>query len=199
MLLESNRELRQRGRRPAGRILKSGLRRAERRYSSDRRQGWGGPRDKFGFFSIGNCPCRQDEQKYNPQFGGEAGRCRCPCRIWRCGCSSVGRAQRCQRCCRGFESHHPLLIRCTIPVRRGPRGGLGLARCFTPCLRAGGVPHSRQESGRMTGFSRARVRISSAERRGCKIKRGNCRRRRSGRRSGPCVQAVESGPRHVVN
>ena len=25
-----------------------------------------------------------------------------------CGCSSVGRAQRCQRCCRGFESHHPL-------------------------------------------------------------------------------------------
>ena len=27
-----------------------------------------------------------------------------------CGCSSVGRAQRCQRCCREFESHHPLLI-----------------------------------------------------------------------------------------
>src|SRR5690606_22146690 len=26
------------------------------------------------------------------------------------GCSSVGRAQRCQRCCRGFESHHPLFI-----------------------------------------------------------------------------------------
>ena len=27
-----------------------------------------------------------------------------------CGCSSVGRAQRCQRCCRGFESHHPLFL-----------------------------------------------------------------------------------------
>ena len=25
-----------------------------------------------------------------------------------CGCSSVGRAPRCQRGCRGFESHHPL-------------------------------------------------------------------------------------------
>ncbi len=28
----------------------------------------------------------------------------------KCGCSSVGRAPRCQRGCRGFESHHPLFV-----------------------------------------------------------------------------------------
>ncbi len=38
-----------------------------------------------------------------------------------CGCSSVGRAQRCQRCCRGFESHHPLSLGDALfsfPLRR---------------------------------------------------------------------------------
>lgn len=40
--------------------------------------------------------------------------CRRPWRVYNfpaprlCGCSSVGRARRCQRRCRGFESHHPL-------------------------------------------------------------------------------------------
>ena len=38
-----------------------------------------------------------------------------------CGCSSAGRARRCQRRCRGFESHHPLL-----PLSRGLRLRLGL-------------------------------------------------------------------------
>ena len=34
------------------------------------------------------------------------------------GCSSVGRAQRCQRCCRGFESHHPLFLVCVAADRK---------------------------------------------------------------------------------
>ena len=55
-----------------------------------------------------------------------------------CGCSSVGRAQRCQRCCRGFESHHPLLllrlwadrIVYGIRIRVAPVAGLDASKPF---------------------------------------------------------------------
>ncbi len=58
--------------------------------------------------AANNCPCKLDCEPYNPVFRGVSD---CPDGDFRglsCGCSSVGRAQRCQRCCRGFESHHPL-------------------------------------------------------------------------------------------
>ena len=52
---------------------------------------------------------------YNLKLDGatRVGRSRCDALSFtHCGCSSVGRAQRCQRCCRGFESHHPLFSVC---------------------------------------------------------------------------------------
>ena len=64
-----------------------------------------------------SCPCNSFLDSYNC-----AGFCRgvlAPyrsCVWWRfarrenCGCSSVGRAPRCQRGCRGFNSHHPLYL-----------------------------------------------------------------------------------------
>lgn len=62
-----------------------------------------------------------------------------------CGCSSVGRAPRCQRGCRRFESDHPLLfaIVCVGPrFIRGPRR-LGPS-VGQPCR--SGLPDSRGEA-----------------------------------------------------
>ena len=43
------------------------------------------------------------------ELGGSRGGRRFRRQRFCCGCSSVGRARRCQRCCRRFESDHPLL------------------------------------------------------------------------------------------
>ena len=72
-----------------------------------------------------NSPCKRHLAKYNRKA------CDVKNLEPRGGCSSVGRAQRCQRCCRGFESHHPLfkdaapfrsglLFRASFPICPGP-------------------------------------------------------------------------------
>ena len=40
----------------------------------------------ISFFPIGNCPCGQDEQEYNPRFGGRAGFLRIVAEV---GCAGV--------------------------------------------------------------------------------------------------------------
>ena len=40
------------------------------------------------------------------------------------GCNSVGRVPRCQRGCRGFESHHPLSISCWVALNQSGCGAV---------------------------------------------------------------------------
>ena len=61
------------------------------------------------------------------------------------GCSSVGRAPRCQRGCRGFESHHPLCPgnRLRQPTPRGD-APTPFSRARTAFLRPTRCGHGRQ-------------------------------------------------------
>ncbi len=84
-----------------------------------------------------------------------------------CGCSSVGRASRCQRDCRGFESHQPLSL---DPLICDPGG-------TTPCHQQRVFVTTRWDRT----FSRpATISLDAAKRRGYSFQHLSFRRRVSG-------------------
>ncbi len=89
------------------------------------------------------CTCVEPGGSYNFRLQCADNALGCPARSPRggrrsgpCGCSSVGRAPRCQRGCRGFESHHPLCGRSSPPSEPGVFGAAEGRGCRWPGGRA---------------------------------------------------------------
>ena len=72
-----------------------------------------------------------------------------PSNVAPCGCSSVGRAQPCQGCCRRFESDHPLQN-----ARASPGGRLPGSCFFSRCVSAGRRDDRMTFRGAVFSFAR---------------------------------------------